>query len=141
MGYIPLQVIGGRSPNEPLMQNENFLREFRSNPSNVTDDDVCAYFFKNYLNAWGCRIPNSPQSAAGLKAGITETLPFLRPLSGVSIKSVNFAQELTVNGRRLTVSEAVEYCYKSVRLAGHRIAATATGKILHILNPELLSTS
>ena len=64
-------------------------------------------------------------------------LPWLSALSALSIKTVIFRNVLTVNGQQCTVAEAVESCYQILRATGHNIAATATGKILHVLNPEL----
>jgi hypothetical protein len=129
--------IGGDRQYQALMRNVNFLAALRSNPTGVIDDDVRKCLLKGYLNAWKTRVENSPQSASAIKVSINNILPYLSALSGCSIKSINFQHVLTVNGQSVTVADAVENCYQLLRATGHKIGATATGKLLHVLNPEL----
>jgi hypothetical protein len=128
--------LGGDRHYQALMQTD-FLPSLRSNPNNVKDTDVQQYLLKGYLNAWRTRLQNSLQSASAIKASISDMIPWLSALSGLSIKTVNFQDMLMVNGQRLTVADAVEACYRIFRATGYKIAATATGKVLHVLNPEL----
>jgi hypothetical protein len=129
--------LGGDRHYQLLMQNNDFLSSLRSNPNSVTDADVQLYLLKGYLNAWKTRVRNTPQSASAIKASISNMVPWLSALSGLSIKTANFQTVLTVNGQHLSVADAVEACYRIFRATGHKIGATATGKVLHVLNPEL----
>ena len=129
--------IGGDRQYQALTRNTAFLPALRVNPNGVTDADVQQYLLKGYLNAWKTRVENSPQSASAIKASINRMLPWLSALSALSIKTVTFNHALTVEGQQCNVAHAVEFCYQTLRAAGHRIGTTATGKILHILNPEL----
>lgn len=129
--------IGGDRPYQALMRNTDFLRDLRADPDHVTDAQVQNCIIRDFLNKWNSRLNNqSPQSAAAIKASIGEILPWLSSLSALSIKAVNFEIDLTVNGGRCTVANAVKRCYEQLNEC-HNIGATITGKILHILNPEL----
>lgn len=129
--------LGGDPQYQELMQHPTFLPALRADPNGVADEDVQQYLLKGYLNAWKTRVVNSPQSASAIKKSINKMLPWLSALSALSIKTLIFQNILTVNGQQCTVAEAVESCYRILRATGYRIGATATGKMLHVLNPEL----
>lgn len=119
------------------MRNTTFLTVLRTNPNILPDADVQRHLLKGYLNAWKTRVKNSQQSASAIKASINNMLPYLSALSAFSINTVNFQNVLTISGQNKTVAEAVEFCYRTIRATGYKIGPTATGKLLHILNPEL----
>ncbi|MDI6771767.1 MAG: hypothetical protein QME77_04185 [bacterium] len=129
--------LGGDRQYQALMRNAIFVGALRTTPNGVIDADVQRYLLKGYLNAWKTRVKNSQQSASAIKGSINNMLPWLSALARLSIKTVLLQNTLVVNGQQCTVADAVESCYRMLRTTGHRIGATATGKILHILNPEL----
>lgn len=126
--------LGGDQHYQGLMQNDAFLSSLRLNPTGLVDADIRQHLLKGYLNAWNTRVPVS--SAAAIKASINDMVPWLSALSGFSIKTVDFQNVLKVSGQRSTVADAVEVCYRIFRATSY-IGATATGKVLHVLNPEL----
>ena len=129
--------IGGDRYYQALMQNTAFLTALRTNPNGVADTDVRQHLLKGYLNAWKTRVINSQQSASAIKTSINNLLPYFTALSNLSIKTVIFTNSRTVNSQKCTVLKAVETCYRILRATGYKIGPTATGKILHIMNPEL----
>ena len=94
---------------------------------------------KEFLNDWGrCHIHNNPQSAQAILTTLQNLVPYLQALNAFDIRAVNFAQNIIVSGNHLTVSQAVEQCYTSLRNIGYNFGPAATSKLLHILQPSLL---
>lgn len=129
--------LGGDRHYQALMRNIAFLTAFRTAPNSLPDSGVQQNLLKGYLNAWKTRVKNSQQSAAAIKASMNSMLPYLSALSAFSINTVNFQDVLIINGQNKTVAEAIEFCYRTLRATGFKIGPTATGKLLHILNPDL----
>ncbi len=114
------------------------LNELRTDPVNVAPQQIQSQVIHEFLNAWGCRIPNkTTQSAEAMQTALQGLLPYLKALEELEIETVNFDQNVVVNGNQSTVNQAIRQCYTILEEVGNRFAATATSKLLHILQPGL----
>jgi len=112
------------------------LSNLQVDPGNVDLQQIQTGVTK-FLNRWKCRIPNNRQSAKDLRNAIQGLVPYLQALKGFDIDSIDFNQNLVVNGNPSTVNQAIEHCYTNLKGIVYRFAATATSKLLHILQPNL----
>jgi hypothetical protein len=77
-------------------------------------------------------------AANAIRNQLVDLHPYIKKLQGLDITTINFDTNVFVDGKKITISQAVEKCYKDLRKnVKHRFAATATSKLLHILQPKL----
>lgn len=129
--------IGGDRDYQGLMNQTQFLNSLRTNPSGLQINQIQQQLIKGFLNRWKCRVQNTPQSARTIQTTLHNLLPYLQVLNNFTVVNLNFTQTVNVNNNQMTVSRVIEHYYTTVRNIGNRFAATATSKLLHILQPEL----
>ena len=80
----------------------------------------------------------SDLAAEAIRNQLIQTLPYLQTLIGFDLETVDFDANVIVGENQIPISRACEEFYNSLREnIGHRFAATATSKLLHLLQPNL----
>ncbi len=100
------------------------LNALRTNPSLLIE----------FLNKWKTRVEKPEKSAKALAKQIEICRDDLNSLDQFNIRNVDLG---TASGLPSPAARAIENCYDSIKKTGHRIGATATAKILHILHADL----
>jgi len=123
---------------QDLMKKKQLLKNLRTKPSQLEIDDIKEQIIKGFLNRWKCRIPNTTlQTANALQTTLRNLVPHLQVLDVLTIVNVDFTRRVNVDNNPLTISQVIEYCYTKVRKMGCKFGATATSKLLHIMQPKL----
>ncbi|MBA7663082.1 hypothetical protein ES703_71120 [subsurface metagenome] len=129
--------IGGDRDYQGLMSQTQFLNSLMTNPMKLQVNQIQQQLIKGFFNRWKCRVQNTPQSAGSIQTTLQNLLPYLQVLDNFTIKNLHFTQMVNVNNNQMKVRQVIEHSYTKVRSIGYRFAATATSKLLHILQPEL----
>ena len=129
--------IGGDPDYQNLMNKTELLRNLRTNPIQLEIEKIKDEIIKGFLNKWKCRVQNNQESAIELRNALEIILPYLRALNPFNINDVDFSAIVNVNNETITVDNAIENCYSTVRNIGFNFGPTAASKLLHILQPKL----
>ena len=114
---------------QDLMSNELLLNTLRNSPAELNVEQIQTNVIR-FLNAWQCRMNNNVQAAEAIHNQLIQTLPYLQALGGSNLETVDFDAKIIV--------QACEEFYNGLRNnIKHRFAATATSKLLHLLQPNL----
>lgn len=116
---------GGNQDYVPLMTNTPFLKRLKENPDELSADEIRDKII-DFLNRWKCRISND--SAETVKEKLVETRPLTQSLSDKRLFDVNDSLKSSKTG--------MMKLYEKFDSIPH-FGATATSKILHIINPDL----
>lgn len=122
---------------QDLMNRAEFLSSLRANPMGLEVSQIREKLIKEFLNRWRSHVANNPQSARVIQKTIQNLLPYLHALKDLVIETVNFEQMVNVDNNPITVGQVIEYCYTRIRKVGFVVGATATSKLLHVLQPDL----
>lgn|GEM_PF-1133645 len=133
--FLYKAMVGGDNDYQGLMEQDQFLKNLRTNPAGVEPAKIQDPVIK-FLNRWRCRTPNNPEAAEAILDALRILQPCLQALSAFEIETVDFDHPIIVNGNQITVHEAIAKCYRTLNeLRG--FGATMTSKLLHILQPKL----
>lgn len=134
--FLYKAISSGDQDYQCLMQDVNFLEQIGNDPSRARWVDIQDKLITGFLNKWKTRVSKSEPTARALQAQIVSIHPFLASLSSADIDTVDFGQLLAVKSATMTISDAIKECYGRI-LEVKGIGPTATGKILHVLQPKL----
>ena len=129
--------ITGDSDYLALMRQDQFLQCLRTNPKTVEIKDIREKIIKGFLNSWKCRIKNTREVANTIRTSIHKLLDHLNALHDLRVESFQPDAVVVIEADQITISEAIEQCYRQIRKIGYRFGPTATSKLLHILQPAL----
>lgn len=121
---------------QDLMKEKQFLNRLRRNPMELQPSQTQNKLIK-FLNRWKCRVNNSQETAHTVQTTIHNLLPYLQVLNDSTTGDLNFTRTVNVNNSQMVTSRVIEHCYTEIRNIGNRFAATATSKLLHILQPKI----
>lgn len=122
---------------QTLMKQTQLLNLLRTNPNQLEIDVIQKQVIKGFLNRWKCRIPNNPKSANAIRTTLKELSPYLQEINKLKIEDIDFSKNVNVNDNTITIGQVIEHCYTMVRNIGFKFGATATSKLLHIIQPKL----
>jgi len=129
--------IGGDRVYQELMNNQNFLSKLRNSPEDLGNKDIRQHLIGGFLNRWKCRLGNSAETASKIRDVLVKIQPMLRAIAACSLRSpLSTNISLAANSPQ-TLEDTIAECYSSLYKCAHGLAATATSKLLHILNPHL----
>jgi len=120
-----------------LMRQDQFLQCLRTNPKTIEVDDIREKIISDFLNRWKCRIKNTRGVASAIRTSIKRLLGHLNALHDLRVESFQPDAVVDIEADQITISEAIEQCYRQIRKIGYRFGPTATSKLLHILQPAL----
>lgn len=121
-----------------LLSDKPLLNTLRNNPAELNVGQIQTNVIGRFLNAWQCRMEKSLQAAGAIHNQLIQTRPYLQALGGFDLETVDFDANIIVGENQIPISRACEEFYNGLRNnIGHRFAATATSKLLHLLQPNL----
>jgi len=130
--------ITGESDYLNLMRRTRFLQALRTKPNSLQVNEIQGIIIKGFLNRWRCRVENNRNSANSIQRTLQNLVPYLRTLNNLSIQSIQFNNPVIASNNNTTIGQVIEHCYTQVRNIGHNFGPTATSKLLHILQPNLI---
>lgn len=113
-------------------------KEVWNNLNKVTEKE--AEIMLTFLNKWKCRIPNTSETILQIKAALVNNNKIFEGLKDKKLKDIDFDAEIKVDMRIDKLKEIIIELFDSIsnRNVGKRtLGATATSKMMHIINPEL----
>jgi len=128
---------GGDRDYQDLMEEQQFLNDLRTAPSEMDPVQVQDKVIAGFLNRWRCRLPNTRESAQAILGALQDLHPYLQVLRALDIRQVNFEQNTVVNREQITIQRSVAMCYERLRKSARGLGPTAVSKLLHILQPKL----
>ena len=77
------------------------------------------------------------QAAEAMQNQLIQTNPYLQAINAFDLEDVDFDANIVVGESQIAISRVCEEYYNALRRnIGHRFAATATSKLLHLLQPN-----
>lgn len=105
------------------------ISTLRTNPADLTIEQVKGEIISKFLNKWGCRLAKKNHDVLAKKLiEVTEHLKKdLQGLKGAKLIDLNLGSNET----------AIKNCYQTMAGIGNNFSHTAASKLLHMINPEL----
>lgn len=123
---------------QELISDDLLLNTLRNNPAELNIEQIQANVIRRFLNAWRCRMVKSLQAAEAIQNQLILTHPYRQALGDFDLETVDFDANIVVGENQIPISQACEEYYDALRNnIGHRFAATASSKLLHLLQPNL----
>jgi len=121
---------------QDLLSDERFLNTLRNDPTQLDTEQILDNIIR-FLNAWHCRIERADAAGQAILDVLIQTHPYLQALGDFDLRTVDFGANVIVEERPISISQACKKFYDDLRSIGHRFGATATSKLLHLLQPNL----
>ena len=122
---------------QELISDDLLLNTLRNNPAELNIEQIQANVIRRFLNAWRCRMVKSLQAAEAIRNQLILTHPYRQALGDLDLETVEFDANIVVGENQIPISQACEEYYEALRNnIGYRFAATATSKLLHLLQPN-----
>ena len=122
---------------QDLLGDELLLNTLRNNPAELNVEQIQTNVI-GLLNAWRCRMERSVQAAFAIREQLQQTHSYLQALGGFDLETVDLDENVIVEENQIPISQACEEFYDGLRNnIGHKFAATAASKLLHLLQPNL----
>lgn len=122
---------------QELISDDLLLNTLRNNPAELNIEQIQANVIRRFLNAWRCRMVKSLQAAEAIRNQLILTHPYRQALEDLDLETVEFDANIVVGENQIPISQACEEYYEALRNnIGYRFAATATSKLLHLLQPN-----
>lgn len=114
------------------------LNTLRNDPARLSVEQIQENVIRRILNAWRCRMVKSLQAAEAIQNQLILTHPYRQALGDFDLETVDFDANIVVGENQIPISQACDEYYDALRNnIGHRFAATASSKLLHLLQPNL----
>lgn len=125
---------------QELIGDDLLLDTLRNNPAELNIEQIQQSVIRRFLNAWQCRMVESSQAAEAIRNQLIQRHIYLQTLNAFDLESVDFDANITVGEKQVSISRACEEYYNALRNnIGYRFAATATSKLLHLLQPDFFA--
>ncbi len=131
------EAISGDRVYQQIMSNQELLDLMRHETRNLSPQTVQEHVITGFLNRWSCRLTNSSSVAKSIRDALQDLQPVLQATLSHTLRDPittdanQKAQSIT------TLGDLIGNCYSTLYRCSKNFAATATSKLLHVLNPSL----
>jgi len=118
-------------------------KDIWENLGNLKDIDIKDVIL-NFLNKWRCRIKVTPDLISSLQQKLKELRGYFISVKDEKLESLDFDKDVTVDGRTFKAEDVIIKIFDSLRrikVGRRNFGATATSKVLHMVNPNFFMMS
>jgi len=129
--------IDGDKVYQQIISNSRLLELLRNCPQDLSTNKIRDLVIKGFLNRWKCRLPNTILTASEIRNALQDLQPQLQTISGFTLRDPLSTIVNKNTQSNLTLEIIIKDCYSKLRGCSRNFAATATSKLLHVIQPSL----